>query len=199
MRRRGLKRLPVVAEDGKLAGMVTRLDVFRAAVAQPVERPQARLEHYVEVGGVPCVRDVMNRETGTVGPDTSIDEVLRNLSAQRVQRMAVVDEDGRLLGLVTDRDILSALGPRSGGLMRSALDLLRLSGAQPGGPVVTLDTTAGAIMKTDLVTIGEDAALDEAMALMVEHGLKRLPVLDADGRYRGMISRAEILRLSFER
>ncbi len=199
MQRHQLKRLPVVDDDGRLAGMITRLDIFRAAVAHPGNGAQPAGTCYVEWDGIPVVRDVMRRETGTVAPGTSMDEVLRTLSARRVQRIAVVDEDGRLLGLVTDRDILAALGPASGGLLRSALELLRLSGSRARTPTVTLRTTAEEIMKTDLVTIAEDATLDEAMLLMVQHGLKRLPVLDADGRYRGLISRADILRVSFAR
>lgn len=199
MRRRELKRLPVVNGDGRLTGMITRLDVFRAAVSVPAEQTRERLQRYVEVGDVPRVRDLMNRETGTVSPDTTIGEVLRSLSAGRVQRIAVVDDEGRLLGVVTDRDILAALGGRAGGVVRSVLDLLRLGGTRRRPAEITLDTTAAEIMATDLVTIDEHAPLDEAMALMVKHGLKRLPVVDADGRYHGMISRAEILRLSFSR
>ncbi|MGC9317027.1 MAG: CBS domain-containing protein, partial [Armatimonadota bacterium] len=132
-------------------------------------------------------------------PQTSIDEVLRTLSARQVQRVAVVDDDGRLVGLVTDRDIVAALDHRPPGLVGSIIDHLALPGYRRArAPEITLDTTAGEIMETDLITVGEDATLQEAMRLMVEHALKRLPVVDSAGRYQGMISRAELLRMSVE-
>jgi CBS domain-containing protein len=56
------------------------------------------------------------------------------------------------------------------------------------------ETTAGMVMKTELVTVHDDMMIEEAISLMVEKGLKRLPVIDADGRFRGMISRDELLR-----
>ena len=61
---------------------------------------------------------------------------------------------------------------------------------------ISLSTTAGEIMKTDLITISEDANLESALRLMLQHSLKRLPVLDAEGHYKGMISRNDLLRLS---
>ncbi len=49
-------------------------------------------------------------------------------------------------------------------------------------------------MQTGLVMVGENTPFEEAIRLMVEKRLKRLPVVDADGRFRGMISREGILR-----
>lgn len=197
MNKRNLKRLPVVDETGTLVGVVTRLDIFKAVVGRRSDEPEQARPDYVQWQGVPCVGDVMERETGTVSPDTSIDEVLRNLSARNVQRMAVVDEDGRLLGLVTDRNIIAALGHRPGGLLRSLVARLPLPWRRrEQDEDITLQTTAGEIMTTDLVTVTEDATLEEAMNLMVKSALKRLPVVDTKGRYLGMISRAALLRMS---
>lgn len=197
MRKHTLKRLPVVDEDGILAGVITRLDVFRAAVAgtrEPDAEPEAC---YVEWQGVPRVGDCMTRETGTVTPEATIDDVLRRLDEQSVQRVAVVDEDNRLLGLLTDRDILAAVAHRPDGFVRSIINRLPLPGRRGrADSEVTLDTTAGEIMKTGLITVTEDATLEDALRLMIDHALKRLPVVDADGHYLGMISRNALLRLS---
>jgi len=53
--------------------------------------------------------------------------------------------------------------------------------------------TAAEIMKTDLVTVREDTPIEDAVNLMSEHGLKRLPVLSEDGRFEGMITRQAVL------
>ena len=52
-------------------------------------------------------------------------------------------------------------------------------------------------MKTDLVTIGESAGIDEAISLMTEHNIKRLPVVDDQGLFKGMISREALLKKGF--
>jgi len=60
-----------------------------------------------------------------------------------------------------------------------------------------METTAGAVMTTELVTVREELLIEEAIGLMVEKALKRLPVVDADGRFKGMVSRDSLLRAGF--
>ncbi len=197
MRKHELKRLPVTGEDGRLTGMITRLDIFRTAVSHPPLEAGGPEPVYVDWNGVPRVRDCMRSEMGAVTPETSLDEVLRTLDERSVQRLAVVDAENRLLGLVTDKDILAALDPQPEGTMRAIIARLPIPGL-PRRPTerISLSTTAGEIMKTDLITIGEDANLEGALRLMLQHSLKRLPVLDPEGHYKGMISRNDLLRLS---
>jgi CBS domain-containing protein len=52
-------------------------------------------------------------------------------------------------------------------------------------------------MTTELVTAREEMLIEEAIALMIDRGLKRLPVVDSDGRFKGMISRDSLLRTGF--
>jgi CBS domain-containing protein len=54
--------------------------------------------------------------------------------------------------------------------------------------------TAAEIMKTDLVIVDEDTPLHNALTLMTQKALKRLPVIDKDGKFKGMISRDSLLR-----
>lgn len=54
--------------------------------------------------------------------------------------------------------------------------------------------TAGEVMTTDLVMVRKEMLVEEAMALMIEKSLKRLPVVDDDGRFLGMIAREALLR-----
>ena len=59
------------------------------------------------------------------------------------------------------------------------------------------ETTAGIIMTTELITVREEMLIETAIGLMVDKGLKRLPVVDAAGRFKGMISRDSLLRTGF--
>ncbi|MFW5867884.1 MAG: DUF190 domain-containing protein [Armatimonadota bacterium] len=192
-----LKRLPVVDQDGILVGVLARLDVFRAALRRPTKPTAASPSCRVEWEGVPRVRDCMTRETGTVNPDSSINEVLRVLDEESVQRVAVVDRDHRLLGLLTDGDILAAIDHSPKNLLGNIISRLPLPGReQRATGDVTLSTTARELMETDLITVSEDSTLEDALTLMVDHSLKRLPVIDDDGRYQGMISRNALLTVS---
>jgi CBS domain-containing protein len=54
------------------------------------------------------------------------------------------------------------------------------------------------VMTTELVTVGEEMLIEVAIGLMVDKGLKRLPVVDAAGRFKGMISRDALLRIGMK-
>ena len=57
--------------------------------------------------------------------------------------------------------------------------------------------TAGEVMNTTIVTVQEDAPINEAIRLMLDRAIKRLPVLDAQGKFKGMVSRDALLRAGF--
>jgi len=54
--------------------------------------------------------------------------------------------------------------------------------------------TAADVMKTDVVTVREDTRIEEAIRIMAEKGIKRLPVIDEQGIFKGMVSRDAVLR-----
>jgi CBS domain-containing protein len=60
-----------------------------------------------------------------------------------------------------------------------------------------METTAAQVMTTDLVTVREEMLIGEVIGLMIEKGLKRLPVIDADRHFKGMISRDSLLRTGY--
>lgn len=59
------------------------------------------------------------------------------------------------------------------------------------------EKTASDVMETALVIVGESTPIQDAIGLMIEKRLKRLPVVDAGGRYRGMISRDALLKIGY--
>jgi CBS domain-containing protein len=137
----------------------------------------------------------MRRDAHTVAPDVPVEEVIRVIDTSDIQRVAVVDAEGRLLGLISDRDLLAAFGDAREGLWQHLVSRFSPAGAAQrsgGGPL--MGKTASQVMRTDVIAVREETAIDEAIRLMAEKGLKRLPVLDAEGRFRGMISRDSLLR-----
>ncbi|MEU6357548.1 CBS domain-containing protein [Streptomyces sp. NPDC047072] len=111
------------------------------------------------------VSDIMTAAPVTVEPQTSVTAVARIMRDQDLGAVLVTDGD-RLRGLVTDRDLV----------VRSL--------AEGGDPEET--TVAGAC-SDDLVTVGPEDDLDRAIALMREHSVRRIPVVE-DGRPVGVVS-----------
>jgi CBS domain-containing protein len=199
MLKKKVKRLPVVDDSGKLVGMISRVDIFRAAMTVCPDFC-AFQEQGVDVQGWRYVSDIMRRDTGTVLPDTPVEEIIRTIDCNDIQRICVVDQNGYFKGLISDRDLLIAFSERHPGVWeyfarkipftdreRVDKELKHLLNAR----------TAAEVMNTQVVTVLEDTSIEEAITFMLETTYKRLPVLDSEGKFKGMISRDSLLGAIF--
>jgi len=127
--------------------------------------------------------------------------VIRLIDDNDIQRVAVVDDEGMLLGLISDRDLLRYFKPEQEGiwhLLAKVKNPFKQEACRAGDLQQCLaQTTAGVAMTTELITAREEMLIEEAIALMIDKGLKRLPVVDNDRRFKGMISRDSLLRTGF--
>jgi CBS-domain-containing membrane protein len=194
MLKKQVKRLPVTDANGKLVGMLSRLDVFHTILR---ECPDWRAFQKQQIAvNLRFVSDIMRRDTTTVLPDTPIEEVIRLIDCSDLQRVCVVDQEGRFLGLISDRDLLSAFSGRTSGIWDFFVS--KFSSGERGRLREDLqDQTAGEIMNTKIVTVQEDAPINEAIRLMLDKAIKRLPVVDEQGKFKGMISRDALMRTGF--
>ena len=191
-----LKRLPVVDDNGVLVGMLSRVDVFHTVTRERTDWDALRLCN-VDVSGVRYVRDIMRRDMHAVQPDTTVEEIIQIIDSSDIQRVVVVDKDDRLLGLISDSDLLSAFSAHPAGVWDFVVRELHLEelGRRHRELVEQIRTkTAAQVMRKDLITVHEDTPVDEAIRLMAEHSIKRLPVVDDDGKFKGMVSRDSVLR-----
>lgn len=197
---KGVKRLPVVDDKGKLTGMLSRLDIFRT-IMQASPDWDAFKQQNITVGDVCTVSDIMRRDTHAVLPETPVDEIIRMIDSNDIQRVTVVDKAGHFLGLISDRDLLVAFSPDfPDAIWDQFLSLVPFSerGKRHREFKERLRAkTAGEVMNADIVTVDETTLIDAAIALMTQKGLKRLPVLDSEGKFKGMISRDSLLRTGF--
>lgn len=106
---RDFDALPVVAADGSLVGIVSKLDVLRAYVFSS----ETIVPHYDEIRARP-VRTIMTLQPLTIPPTQPLTRVLELLAATRVKSLPVV-EDGRLVGIVAREDVLRALRSAAAG------------------------------------------------------------------------------------
>lgn len=136
------------------------------------------------------VENAMTREVVTVPDAMPLKDVAQVLATHRISGAPVCDAEGRVLGVVSERDILfqergeeEHVGPLYVIADRRAYE----------ARVKTAARTAGEAMTAPAVTIEPDRPLDEAARLMLEHDVSRLPVL-RDGALVGIVTRADLVR-----
>jgi CBS domain-containing protein len=135
------------------------------------------------------VSDVMTKAVVTVGTRTPLKDVARLMVKRRVSGMPVVDEDGSVLGVVSEGDIIAKERGRLG--QRSLLEhLLEVNGADHKHDA----RDAADAMTSPAVTIRPNRSVGEAAALMLDRCVNRLPVVDKDGKLVGIVTRADLVR-----
>ncbi len=138
------------------------------------------------------VQDVMTTDVATTGPDAPLKEAALELVRRRISGMPVVDGDGRVLGVVSEADILAKEGDDrrgGGGFLQWLVD--------PGDPWITARfdaVTVGEAMSQPAQTIAADRPLADAATVMLDEGINRLPVVDDDGKLIGLVSRGDLVR-----
>jgi CBS domain-containing protein len=195
-----LKRLPVVDERRALVGMLSRLDVFRAIMKEAPDWKSFGKQD-VQIGSLKAVSDIMRRDTHTVLPTAPIEDVLRIIDTNDIQRVAVVDSGGKFLGLIADRDLLLAFAAEHPeGIWEQLKSMVPLSDRAKRNKDFKEKLklrTASEMMNSKVTTVQEDTPIDDAISLMTEKAFKRLPVVDEAGMFKGMISRDSLLRTGF--
>jgi CBS domain-containing protein len=136
-------------------------------------------------------RELMSTPVVSVRPEAGLKEVVERMAARRVSGVPVVDQLGRLVGIVSETDILTKLEHSQKN--RGVLALLeRLAGAtDPDGKL--LARTASELMTPRVITAGPEASVRELLHLMMTHDINRIPIVDND-RVIGIVTRADILR-----
>jgi CBS domain-containing protein len=119
------------------------------------------------------VREAMHEGCQCIGENQSVLAAATRMEQLDIGAMPICGQDDRLKGMITDRDIV--------------VKVL----AQGKNPATTM---AGELAQDRLVFVRADAPMDQALSLMEEHTVKRLPVLDENKRLCGMISEADIAR-----
>jgi CBS domain-containing protein len=110
--------------------------------------------------------DIMTRKVATIRPEASAQEAAQLLDEKRISGAPVVDADSKIIGIITEADIISKVNR----------DGLRVAD----------------IMSHNVITIGEETPVSEIAGLLTERKIKRVPVV-CDGKLVGIVSRADIV------
>lgn len=136
------------------------------------------------------IRNVMTRDVVTVTDTTPFAELVRKMAEHGVSALPVLDQDERLVGIVSEADLLRKEEYQD---ERNGRHLLEGRGRR-AARAKAAGRTAADLMTSPVVTIDSDATIPEAARLLARHRIKRLPVVD-DGRLIGIASRSDLLRL----
>jgi CBS-domain-containing membrane protein len=136
------------------------------------------------------VRDVMTQNVIKVREDADINEVATLLSENRISGLPVVDSQDRVIGMITEADVLAMVGMKKGHTFK---DVIRhLLGEPLSGP--KRSKRLRDVMTKPAITASPEADIREIALTLDEKRIKRLPVVDEQGKLIGVISRADIVR-----
>ena len=138
-------------------------------------------------------RDVMTAPVISVGPSASLRSAVGTMIGKRLSGLPVVDDAGRLVGIVSEGDLLRRAELGTERKVSGWLAFLRGPGPAAADYVRSHSRLVGDIMTPDPIAIDEETTLDEIVELMEKRRVKRLPVLRA-GELVGIVSRADLLR-----
>ena len=137
------------------------------------------------------VSEVMTIDAVAVNEDADIKEAIRLLSGHRVSGLPVVNNENRVMGVITEADILSVMGMKRGHTFKDIVARL-LGEPVPGNKA---GRTVRQVMTSPAIITTPDASILEVAGILEERRIKRLPVIDAGGVLVGIVSRADIVRV----
>ena len=137
--------------------------------------------------------DVMTREVISITPDTEVREIVELMLRNRVSAVPVTDATGKVLGMVSEGDLMRRAENRTDRRDSWWLKELFAPSETPDSYIRTHGKRAQDIMTPSPVTIGEDTPLYQIAQVLEEKGIKRVPVV-RDGKLVGLVSRANLLQ-----
>ena len=120
----------------------------------------------------------------TTTPDEGVFEAFELMKNEGVQRLPVLDNDGNLVGIISEKNITSAAADRKVSIVEFALLLSKIK--------------VGDVMTKEVITVSIDDPVELAARKMSDNDISILPVVDNDGKLVGIVSRSDLFRLLLE-
>lgn len=146
-------------------------------------------------------KDIMTREVVTIKEDDTVEVAARLINEKGISGLPVVDDNNKLLGIITEGDLIRRVSKISG---PSSIEIL--GGIFPlerkKDYIDKINRYMGHLVKDmmtkDVITISEDVEIEDIATLMVREKIKRIPVVDDEKRLIGIISRRDIMKNIFD-
>ena len=143
------------------------------------------------------VADIMTRNPLVVKNETPLNEAIQLLAERRISGLPVVDADGKIIGIISETDLMwqeTGVTPPPYIMFLDSVIYLQNPAKYEREIHKALGQTVGEVMSTDIITISPDQTLKAAAQIMHDHNVHRLPVVDADEKIIGILTRGDIVR-----
>ncbi|RJQ51243.1 MAG: CBS domain-containing protein [Nitrospiraceae bacterium] len=137
-------------------------------------------------------RDIMTKKVFSVRRSAPLEEVADMLAREKIAGAPVIDENGKVAGVISEKDFLSRMGIKDPGTFMGVI-----AQCLKGKGCVAISIRAKKaedIMTSPAITVSEDTPLQKIAGIFTEKNINRVPVTDSKGRLTGIVSRADILR-----
>ena len=138
-------------------------------------------------------KDIMTTNVVTVAPDARVAEIAALLLERRISGVPVVDADGRILGIVSEGDLMRRAEGETERRHSWWLDLMASSEESAAAYVKTHGMHAEDVMTRSPITVGEEMPVRDVAEILEKRHIKRVPVV-RDGKIVGIVSRANLLQ-----
>jgi CBS domain-containing protein len=143
------------------------------------------------------VADVMSHDPIVVKPETPLKEAIHLIADKRVSGLPVVDEQGKLVGVISETDLMwqeTGATPPPYIMVLDSVIYLENPARYEQELHKALGQTVGEVMTSEAITTKPDQPLREAAQLMHDRDVRRLPVIDPTGKVVGILTRGDIVR-----
>lgn len=194
--------IQVIDQSERLRRLLPHLQTMLGGGIMTLQDVEVLKYSHARARGLPTglpVRQIMETAITTVRPETPIASIIDLLLEAPFRALPVVDARLRLLGIIGTADLIAAgVFPLRRGLMRTAIALDTQTAEAIEAPLSearTRATTAEDVMNRQVRSIGPETPIREAAQIMLDSGLRRLPVITSDGTLLGMVTRADLLQV----
>ncbi len=144
-------------------------------------------------------KEIMSKDVVVINTETTIEEIAHILVDKNISGLPVVDAENKVVGIVTERDILyKDIEPRFPPVVELLGGLVFLGGKHYNDELKKLVATkAKDIMKKHVITVSEDTDVTKVAEIMIEKGINRIPVVSG-GKLAGIISRSDLVKFIAE-
>ncbi len=208
----GLRRLPVVENNGTLVGILTRADLLQVIVTSPLMNSQVSsatqpLQHTGSLSHTPpqqrAIIEYTNTDVRTISEQTSLAEVIDELILSPFKRVIVVNAQQQVVGIISDVDILARMQEEMRpGLLSMLTSWARTTPRRPATGTLHSPhgkaSVAGDIMNREVITVTETTSVQDTIEIMISTRRKVLPVVTTQGQLLGVVGRSDLLRVLVE-
>ena len=182
MAEHGIKRLPVLDANGKLIGVLSRVDVLKQVVTEESKKRAAKAPS----GAAHTLDDIMLSDIPAIHEDAPLADVIARFLEAGTRRLIVIDNEGRPKGLVSDADAVTRVQP---GARPGVMQALRGKRNAPDEKM-----TAADLMSPGVLSASPDTTLTEAAHMMLSPQRKWMVVVDEKGKAIGLVDRQILFR-----